>query len=107
MRAALIRADERALRSKSTQAPNQIDEVELARVAQRPRRAAEALRDVCAAHHANYLGVGNFAGVGSVDREKDVTHTNLRDSRVRASVRSSGPASRSAAGMDCSEENKP
>ncbi len=81
MSAALLRAAERALRNGSTQAPNQMDSVQLARVARRRRRAAEAQRDVragFAARHADYLGVGHFAGVGSVDGDEDVAHTNLR-----------------------------
>ncbi len=77
----MIRAAECALGDRPSPASNQVDDVELAGVARRPRRAAEAQLDFCAgsaAHHADYLRVGQFAGLGSIDGDKGVAHTNLQ-----------------------------
>ncbi len=79
-RAALLKAAERALRNGSCQAPHKIDGVELSGVARWPRRAAEIERDLCAghaAHHADYLRVGQSTGLGTVDGDKDVALTDL------------------------------
>ncbi len=78
----MLRAAECALRTMSYTAPNQIDDVNLASIARQARGAAKAQRDACAgctANHADYLGVSHFDDVGSVDGDKDVAHTNLRE----------------------------
>jgi hypothetical protein len=60
--------------------------VDLAGYVGLPRRAAEAQRDACAgraAHHADYLRVGQSTGLGSVDGDKDVARTDLGHGAAR------------------------